>query len=62
MSFKGLVEKLERGGKSHEYATKIAGKVANEKRAKGDCSMDELREKRERGEHLSGRDLARMRR
>jgi hypothetical protein len=33
-SFNGLVGKLERGGKSKEYATKIAGKVAAEKKAK----------------------------
>lgn len=30
-SFKGLVEKLEKEGKSHEYATKIAAKVNREK-------------------------------
>lgn len=30
-SFNGLVEKLEKGGKSKEYATKVAGKVAKEK-------------------------------
>ena len=33
--FKGLVEKLKRKGYSHEYATKIAGKVANEKGMNG---------------------------
>lgn len=34
-SFNGLVKKLMKGGKSKSYATKIAGKVANEQRAKG---------------------------
>lgn len=39
-SFNSLVAKLERGGKSKEYATKIAGKVANEQRAKaGDAEV-----------------------
>jgi len=31
MSFKGLVSKLQKGGKSKAYATAIAGKIANEK-------------------------------
>lgn len=39
-SFNSLVAKLERGGKSKEYATKIAGKVAAEQRAKaGDAEV-----------------------
>jgi len=33
-SFDGLVKELESKGYSKEYATKIAGKVANEKKAK----------------------------
>ncbi len=33
-SFNSLVGKLERGGKSKEYATKIAGKVANEQKGR----------------------------
>ena len=34
-SFKGLVKKLQKEGKSKEAATKIAGKVANYKRKGG---------------------------
>lgn len=34
-SFKGLVKKLESEGKTKAYATKIAGKVANEKGMNG---------------------------
>ena len=47
-SFNGLVGKLERGGKSKEYATKIAGKVAAEKKAKdrrakdASCPLDKI--------------------
>jgi len=36
-SFNSLVAELEKKGYSKEYATKIAGKVANEKRANGDA-------------------------
>tara|TARA_R100000656_G_scaffold22480_1_gene19993 strand:- start:69 stop:215 length:147 start_codon:yes stop_codon:yes gene_type:complete len=35
MTFKSLVSKLVRSGKSKEYATKIAGKIANIKRKGG---------------------------
>ena len=38
-SFNDLVGKLERGGKSKEYATKIAGKVAAEKKAVKDYDL-----------------------
>ena len=38
-SFNDLVGKLERGGKSKEYATKIAGKVAAEKKAVKDSDL-----------------------
>lgn len=60
-SFNSLVSKLERGGKSKEYATKIAGKVAAEK---GKDSVDPARYadevKRER-ERLQSKSVSELR-
>jgi len=46
MSFKGLVSKLQKGGKSKSAATKIAGAVANYKRKGGGSGPTNAQKKR----------------
>jgi len=46
MTFKSLVSKLVRSGKSKAYAIKIAGKIANIKRKGGGSGPTALQRKR----------------